>query len=81
MCCSAIAVSGVSREGFQTTQSPHTAAINAFQDVFLLIGLLALAGAAVALLISDRAAASTMAPKVGEVPEAGERDVAPAAQP
>lgn len=56
-------------------------AINAFQDVFLLIGLLTLAGAAVALLISDRAAAATMAPKVAEVPDAEKRDVAPIGHP
>jgi MFS family permease len=39
-------------------------AILSFHDVYLLIGLLTLAGAAVALLISDRAAAPTMAPKI-----------------
>lgn len=37
-------------------------AILAFHDVFLLVGLLSLAGASVAFLISDRAAARTMAP-------------------
>jgi EmrB/QacA subfamily drug resistance transporter len=42
--------------------SSGTAVFNAFQDVFLLVGLLSLAGAAVALLISDRAAAHTMRP-------------------
>ena len=56
-------------------------AMNAFQDVFLLIGLLTLAGASVALLISDRAAAPTMAPRVAEVSEPDRRDVAPAAPP
>jgi MFS family permease len=56
-------------------------AIDAFQDVFLLIGLLTLAGAAVALLISDRAAAATMAPKVAEVSDAEKRDVAPIGHP
>jgi hypothetical protein len=30
--CTAIAVSGVSGDGFHTTQSPHTAAISAFHD-------------------------------------------------
>jgi len=47
-----------------------------FQDVFLLIGLLSLAGAAVALLISDRAAAPTMAPGAG-IP-VSEREATPA---
>ncbi len=32
MCCTAMAVSGVGSAGFQTTGSPHTAAIAAFQD-------------------------------------------------
>ncbi|MEX2226897.1 MAG: MDR family MFS transporter [Dehalococcoidia bacterium] len=57
-------------------------AISAFHDVFLLIGLLSLVGVFVALLINDRAAAPTMAPtKVTEVPEAEQRDVAPAPRP
>jgi EmrB/QacA subfamily drug resistance transporter len=56
-------------------------AMNAFQDVFLLIGLLTLAGASVALLISDGAAAPTMARRVEEVPDPERRDVAPAAHP
>jgi EmrB/QacA subfamily drug resistance transporter len=65
------------------TLGPFTPApaINAFQDVFLLIGLLTLAGAAVALLISDRAAAATMAPKVTELPDADKHEVAPIPHP
>jgi hypothetical protein len=35
----------------------------------------------VALLISDRAAAATMAPKVAEVSDAEKRDVAPIGHP
>jgi EmrB/QacA subfamily drug resistance transporter len=56
-------------------------AIDAFHDVFLLIGLLSLAGAAVALLISDRAAAPTMAPRVEEVLEGEQREAASAPHP
>lgn len=55
--------------------SPATreAALSAFQDAFLLVGVLSLLGAAVALLISDRAAAATMAPR-------GDTNVAGAAE-
>jgi len=46
--------------------NPLTAAgqLTAFQDAFLLTGLLALAGAAVAFLIHDRDAAATMAQRI-----------------
>jgi len=52
-------------------------AIAAFHDVFLLIGLLAIAGSAVALFISDREAAPTMSPQREEVSEP-EREAASA---
>jgi MFS family permease len=49
---------------------------DAFQDALLLMGLLALAGAAVALLIRDRDAAATMTPQ--HVPADVDADGAPA---
>jgi EmrB/QacA subfamily drug resistance transporter len=51
-------------------------AILSFHDVYLLIGLLTLAGAAVALLISDRAAAPTMAPKITHAGDVDQREPA-----
>jgi EmrB/QacA subfamily drug resistance transporter len=42
-------------------------AMNAFHDVFLLIGLLGLIGSVVAFLINDRDAAPTMAPTIEDV--------------
>jgi hypothetical protein len=52
-------------------------AINAFHDVFLLIGSLSLVGVGVALLISDREAAATMHARASEVPVEGEAVTAP----
>jgi EmrB/QacA subfamily drug resistance transporter len=47
-------------------------ALDAFQDTFLIMGGLAFAGVAAALLISDRAAAPSMRPKVASVGDDGE---------
>jgi EmrB/QacA subfamily drug resistance transporter len=52
-----LAYHGVQKLGDPLTRD---AALNAFQDTFLLLGLISLAGIAVAALISDRDAAPTM---------------------
>jgi EmrB/QacA subfamily drug resistance transporter len=56
----------------------RTASLHAFQDDFLIMGLIALAGIAVAFLISDRAAAATMNTKIIHVSPA---EAEPAASP
>jgi EmrB/QacA subfamily drug resistance transporter len=61
--------------------APQTrlAANNAFQDAFLLIGVVALISGAVALLIRDRDAAATMSPRRAPF-DAAEREPEPAAR-
>lgn len=61
--------------------APQTrdASLNAFQDAFLAMGLLSLAGAAVALLIRDRDAAPTMRPSAQAAVDAAESDIPVAA--
>ena len=63
-----------------TLGNPADAAgqLSSFQDAFLLVGLISLAGAAVALLIHDRDAAATMAVHIGRA-DAEEQAAAPAA--